>query len=317
MKKFILTFASLFLAVAMTASGFLAYLAAAQALKHRVESSDPLPDGGAGGYPDSEQPDAVLPPVLPGDPEEELPPADLPDALPPDEEEDDNTPADDIVDEDEEKKRGSQYIRAKTSGLNVRSGPGTNYTPLGSLDKNDMLVYKGKTDGWYITEFRSKTAYVSASSSYTELYEMEHEIDETIEKIITEGYALLGHPYVYGAVRLHDGRGNFLKSFDASKYDCSSLMQYIYYYGAGVILDVTTRTQVVQGKHVAKKDLKRGDLMFFTNSTRYNKTGVERIGHVALYLGDNYILHTATDHAVIEPISSQRWNYYIESRRVA
>ena len=108
-----------------------------------------------------------------------------------------------------------------------------------------------------------------------------------------------------------------LKSFDASKYDCSSLMQYIYYYGAGVILDVTTRTQVVQGKHVAKKDLKRGDLMFFTNSTRYNKTGVERIGHVALYLGDNYILHTATDHAVIEPISSQRWNYYIESRRVA
>ena len=63
MKKFILTFASFFLAVAMTASGFLAYLAAAQALKHSVESSDPLPDGGAGGYPASEHPDAVLPPV--------------------------------------------------------------------------------------------------------------------------------------------------------------------------------------------------------------------------------------------------------------
>ena len=46
------------------------------------------------------------------------------------------------------------------------------------------------------------------------------------------------------------------------------------------------------------------------------RRGVERIGHVALYLGDNYILHTASDYAVIEQISSTRWGYYIEARRV-
>ena len=94
-------------------------------------------------------------------------------------------------------------------------------------------------------------------------------------------------------------------------------MQYIFYYGAGVNLNMTTRTQVTQGTYVKRADLQRGDLMFFTNSTRYNKTGVERIGHVALYLGNNYILHTASDYAVIEQISTQRWNYYIETRRVA
>ena len=78
---------------------------------------------------------------------------------------------------------------------------------------------------------------------------------------------------------------------------------------------MTTRTQVVQGTTV-KDGLKRGDLMFFTNSSRKNNTGVERIGHVALYLGGNYILHTASDYAKIEQISSTRWSYFIQAQRM-
>ena len=80
-------------------------------------------------------------------------------------------------------------------------------------------------------------------------------------------------------------------------------------------LDLTTRTQIKQGEYVARNDIQRGDLMFFTNSSRKNLSGIERVGHVALYLGDNYILHTASDYAVIEKISSTRWGYYIETRR--
>ena len=57
-------------------------------------------------------------------------------------------------------------------------------------------------------------------------------------------------------------------------------------------------------------------MIFFTNSTRYNKTGVERIGHVALYLGDNLILHTASDYAQIEEISATRWKYYVQTQRM-
>ena len=56
--------------------------------------------------------------------------------------------------------------------------------------------------------------------------------------------------------------------------------------------------------------------MFFTNATRKNYTGVERIGHVALYLGNNYILHTASDYAKIEQISPTRWSYYIQTQRI-
>ena len=92
-------------------------------------------------------------------------------------------------------------------------------------------------------------------------------------------------------------------------------MQYIFYYGADEILQVNTRTQVGQGKSVEKAALERGDLLFFTNASRYYKTGTERIGHVALYLGDGYILHTASDHAVAEKISDKR-SYYICARRI-
>ena len=97
--------------------------------------------------------------------------------------------------------------------------------------------------------------------------------------------------------------------------DCSSLIQYIFYQGASILLDVTTRTQVVQGKYVHPNDLRRGDCIYFTNESREHKTGIERVGHVALYLGDNYILHTASDYARIEKMSAKRWNYYIEARR--
>ena len=177
-----------------------------------------------------------------------------------------------------------------------------------------MLHLAGRNGDWYETRYRGKTAYVSAKTAYTSVATLSKASD-AVERVIDEGLKLLGVPYVYGAVRLHDGKGNFLKNFTTDAFDCSSLMQYIFYKGAGIMLDVTTRTQVKQGTPVAWKDIRRGDLLFYTNAQRYNKTGVERIGHVALYLGENYILHTASDYAVIEQMSATRKAYFVTARR--
>jgi cell wall-associated NlpC family hydrolase len=76
-----------------------------------------------------------------------------------------------------------------------------------------------------------------------------------------------------------------------------------------------TRAQVKQGKYVHPDDLQRGDCIFFTNEDRQYNTGIERVGHVAIYLGNNYILHTASDYARIEKMTASRWNFYIEARR--
>ena len=139
--------------------------------------------------------------------------------------------------------------------------------------------------------------------------------EEKVESIIAVGEELLGYPYVWGSQRYHWGNGTLNSNFVQGQFDCSALMQYIFYKGAGVLMDLNTRTQVLQGREVPLADLKRGDVMFFTNDSRVNKTGVERVGHVALYLGDNYILHTASDHAVIEEISAKRWSYFIVAKR--
>ena len=152
-------------------------------------------------------------------------------------------------------------------------------------------------------------------ASYASVFSLEKSDNEDVENVIAEGYKLIGAPYVYGAVRFHDGTGKLLGGFSVQKFDCSSLIQYIFYKGADKILQVNTRTQVKQGTYVKPSQLQRGDCIFFTNESRQHLTGVERIGHVALYLGNEDILHTSSDYARIEKMTATRWNYYVEARR--
>ena len=207
----------------------------------------------------------------------------------------------------------AQYLRCTGNNVNLRAGAGTQYEILGQAEKGTSYVILEKKGDWYKTYYRNKIAYVYAS--YASVFTMEKSKNDIVEDVISEGYKLMGVPYVYGAVRLHDGYGNFLGGFTSQKFDCSSLVQYVFYHGADKLLQTTTRTQVRQGKYVHPDDLQRGDCIFFTNEERKNKTGIERVGHVAIYLGDNYILHTASDYARIEKMSTYRWNFYIETRR--
>ena len=207
----------------------------------------------------------------------------------------------------------AQYINCTGTGVNIRSGAGTEFATVGVAEKGTSYAVLGKVGNWYKTFYRGKEAYISAS--FAVAFSIEESDNDQVEKVLEEGYKHIGVPYVYGAVRFHDGKGNLLAGFTAQKFDCSSLVQYIFYKGASELLQVTTRTQVVQGQYVSKSELRRGDCIYFTNESRQNLTGVERVGHVAVYLGDNYILHTASDYARIEKISTARWKHYIEARR--
>lgn len=205
------------------------------------------------------------------------------------------------------------YISVNSDGVNIRSGSGVSYPVVGTAERKTLYAMLGEIDGWYKTYYKNKTAYIS--KKYCVVVEMES-AEEDVEAVIAEGTKCLGVPYVYGAVRLHDGSGRMLSGFTKNAFDCSSLMQYMFYNGADKLLQVNTRTQIKQGTTVSKAQLKRGDLIFFTNASRKNNKGLERVGHVAIYLGDNYILHTASDYAKIEQISSTRWSYYIQTQRM-
>lgn len=212
----------------------------------------------------------------------------------------------------EEKK--AEYICVNVSGVNLRAGAGTDYACVGTAEEGTLYIYCGRTGNWYKTYYKNRTVYISAK--YCTIVQMDKSANSEIEDVIAEGCKYMGVKYVYGATRYHNGSGKLLSGFTTTAFDCSSLMQYIFKMGAGINLQVNTRTQIYQGTTVKKSALKRGDLIFFTNASRKNNTGIERVGHVALYLGDNYILHTASDYAKIEQISSTRWGYYIQTQRM-
>jgi cell wall-associated NlpC family hydrolase len=228
-----------------------------------------------------------------------------------DEEFGEQVPDDEIIDEEENRRK--IYAVSKVNGLRIRLKPNTSATVIGTLNQNDaVLVYEQK-NGFYKTIYKEQTAYVWAD--YCSTFEVEHE-DERIEKAIDFGSTLLGYPYVWGSQRYHWGNGKLNSNFVNGEFDCSALVQYVYFKSNGVILDLTSRAQSLNGVEIKRQELKRGDLLFFTNASRKNKVGIERIGHVGIYFGNNYILHTASDYAVIEPISDTRWSYYITARRV-
>lgn len=204
-------------------------------------------------------------------------------------------------------------IKVNAYSIYLYQSKSTSSKKIGSVNKGDMLPLITTHTGYYETVFNYQRAYVKIDNSVS-IAKFEHG-SEKVERLIEETKKLIGIPYVYGAERYHWGNGVLNPQFSKYKFDCSSLTQYVYYLSNNVLLKTTSREQSLQGKYVEKNDIKRGDLMFFTNSSRQHLTGVDRIGHVAIYFGDNYIIHTASDYCIIEPISATRWGYYITTRR--
>ncbi|MFC4597935.1 C40 family peptidase [Cohnella hongkongensis] len=121
------------------------------------------------------------------------------------------------------------------------------------------------------------------------------------DKIISLGKKYMGVKYRFGA-----------PSGSTSAFDCSSFTQYIY--GKyGVKLPRVSSSQAKKGVKVSKSKLKRGDLVFFSTA----RTG-KKIGHVAVYVGNNKILHTYGKPGVTySSLSSSHWKKtYVTARRV-
>ncbi|WP_028563350.1 C40 family peptidase [Paenibacillus pinihumi] len=117
-------------------------------------------------------------------------------------------------------------------------------------------------------------------------------------EIISAGKDLLGTPYRYGS------------SGTTSSFDCSSFVQYVFNQ-SDISLPRTSSDQAGIGEKVSKSSLSRGDLMFFN-------TNGKSISHVAIYIGDNKMIHASTSQGVtITDINNSYWkNKYVTARRV-
>jgi cell wall-associated NlpC family hydrolase len=110
----------------------------------------------------------------------------------------------------------------------------------------------------------------------------------------------LGKRYVWGA------------SGTRNTYDCSSFTKYVYRKN-GISIPRTSINQSKFGKYVKRKDLKKGDLIFFDTSKR--RKGY--VNHVGIYLGNNKFIHasSAKKKVVVSSLSKFYANRYKGARR--
>lgn len=209
-------------------------------------------------------------------------------------------------------------VQSLVDSLNIRTGPSTSSKVIGSLNAGAKVDYIEGQNGWYKVRYGDEIAYVSANTSYTRLIDTNAgSVEALIDAVIDEGLKVLGTPYEYGSQRILNWDGTLNKNFTGKTFDCSAFVQYIFYKGAGIKLKGDSRSQSLQGTNVPLDKLQKGDLIFMTSSTRLNNTGIERIGHVAMYIGNNKIMHTFGTGGVRIQDYSEFWRgRAITARRV-
>ncbi|ERI07359.1 C40 family peptidase [Aneurinibacillus aneurinilyticus] len=132
------------------------------------------------------------------------------------------------------------------------------------------------------------------------------------DAIIALGKNYIGTPYVLGAKRFQD-----------KTFDCSSFVQYLYA-KQGISLGWNSREQAKQGVDVSFKDMKKGDLMFFADEDYPNETGLNKVRHVGIYMGDGKILHTYEEGTGVivsdlynDPKEGDYWyKYFLFAKRI-
>lgn len=103
---------------------------------------------------------------------------------------------------------------------------------------------------------------------------------------------LIGLPYHLGGKS--EGTG----------YDCSSMIQKIFFDTKGIWLPKLASWQEMVAEPIKENELIAGDLLFFSHPPD------EKVEHVAIFVGDKKILHASPFHKkiTIEPLSEELFN---------
>ena len=216
------------------------------------------------------------------------------------------------------------YLREdKDEEGNVTAKNANIYVKLGSIDevldkyyRNDIETMKANGDdklakleadydlalslleyykAWDMSDFYSTG---SSNGGNALLLIGEKSANEKINKLIEFALSKVGNPYVWGGTDVDHGA------------DCSGFVMKCFEY-IGISLPRTSYNQVDEGKAVSMKELKPGDLIFYTNNNKTNG----KVNHVAIYIGNGMIVNAASKKS---GICTKPYNYRnpIYARRI-
>lgn len=145
----------------------------------------------------------------------------------------------------------------------------------------------------------NQTGYISAKPKYTD-YTSSSLLEKQADELIAYGKKYLGTPYLFGA-----------SSNQTDTFDCSSFVKRVFQDTLSIDLPRVSYDQAKTGKAVGINDLRKGDLLFFSARKL-------DIGHVAIYAGNNQILHTYSKElgVHVEAFDGQWKKRFVTARRV-
>lgn len=159
------------------------------------------------------------------------------------------------------------------------------------------IVYNGKT-GWVSAKYIEVSGSGSTGGTSTSA------TSASADKLISYAKSLIGKVQ-YGYAKRVTSDPNHLV------LDCSSFTQYVYK-KIGVSMRWGANLQHNAFPHVAKANLRKGDLVFFSVSTP------GKIGHVGIYIGNGQFIHNVnpTSDVTISNLNTGYWSrHYISAAR--
>lgn len=178
----------------------------------------------------------------------------------------------------------TRYVTADT--LSIREKASASSKKLGAYKKGTKITCYGSTGNWTEVKNNGKTAYVC--SSY--LSSTKPSATSQGQQVVNYAKKFIGNPYRYGGTSLTNG------------IDCSGFTQAIYRH-FGYSIPRTSGEQRSAGKKVSWSNKKPGDLICY-------------YGHVAIYAGNNTVVHASSKKTGIKTTSPANYRSVASVRRI-
>ena len=168
----------------------------------------------------------------------------------------------------------SRYVTA--NNVVVRKKASNKGKIVGSYKKGTQITCYGERSGW--TTVRYSGVYCYVSSQYLSESRPEEDTWETYgtatgQSVVDYAMQFRGNPYVWGGESLTNG------------VDCSGFTMQVYKH-FGYSLPHSSTAQRYEGTAVSWNEKQPGDLICYQV--------VNGVGHVAIFIGDNQIIHAGS-----------------------
>lgn len=182
--------------------------------------------------------------------------------------------------------------RVNSSGVCVRSGPGTDCEIAATAEKDAPVTVNGFEGGWYkVTCQYGTTGYIRS-----DFLDLTAAVSSQGSELVSAAKQYLGTRYVYGGA-------------SPSGFDCSGFTMYMFQkYGYSLPHTATGQWQSSVGTKVwSVSALQSGDLVFFCDPSRSNG---KACSHAGIYIGNGQFIHASSARGGGVTINSLYEDYY-------